>query len=137
MKKLLLLLMLVIGSLSAEEIHWEKDFTSALAKAVNEDKPLMFLLSKHGCKWCVHLKENTLKDPEVIKMLNKNFISYEGYSDKGGFPRELLTSGTPATWFISSDKKPMFQPIMGSMDRDNYLNALNIVLQEQKKSAKK
>lgn len=132
MKKILFTLLLLLSSAYAETIHWEKDFMSALNKAVQEKKPMMFLLSKHGCKWCVHMKENTLTDPAVIKLLNEKFVSYEGYADEGGFPRELLTSGTPATWFISPEKTPMFQPIMGSMPADNYLKALHIVLDDLK-----
>lgn len=133
MKKFILIAVLLISSAFAQGVQWEKDFNTALHKAVKEKKPFMFLLSKHGCKWCTHLKQNTLSDPRVIKMLNENFVSYEGYSDVGGFPRELLTSGTPATWFISPDKTPMFQPIMGSMKADDYLKALNIVLEQLKK----
>lgn len=133
MKKIVLMLTLLVATLFAQEIKWEKDFETALNKAVKEQKPMMFLLSKHGCKWCTHLKENALKDPRVIEVLNTKFISYEGYADVGGFPRELMTGANPATWFIAPDKRPMFQPILGSMNADDYYKALGIVLDEVKK----
>jgi len=134
MKNILLIVLSLFATVVfAQEIAWEKDFKTAIDRAAKEQKPMMFLLSKHGCRWCVHFEKNTLSDPRVITMLNENFISYVGFASEGGFPRELLTGGTPATWFISPQKVPMFQPIMGSMEPNDYLKALNIVLEQVKK----
>jgi len=45
-----------------------------------------------------------------------------------------MTHGTPATWFIKG-KSPMFEPIMGAVESDDFLKALDIVKQEYKKSS--
>ena len=54
-------------------------------------------------------------------------------------PRGLYQPGTPAIWFLLSNGKPMYQPIMGAMDAKNFLKAVDIVKNEYynpKKSGK-
>ena len=45
-------------------------------------------------------------------------------------PRELWQPGTPAIWFLNSNGEPMFQPLMGAVDAENFLKAVAIVKQE-------
>lgn len=134
MRKFLFLMVLVGLSLSGAEIHWEKDLSKAIERAFKEQKPLMVLVTKNGCRWCDVLKQTTLKNDKVVAVLNRDFVSYEGIVDENSVPSALITHGTPATWFIKG-KTPMFEPIMGAVEREDYLKALDIVKQEYKKSA--
>ncbi|MBD3799387.1 DUF255 domain-containing protein [Sulfuricurvum sp.] len=134
MRKLFLLVMLVGLSLSGAEVKWEKDLSKAVERAVKEQKPLMVLVTKNGCRWCDVLKRTTLKNEKVVKVLNRDFVSYEGSVDENNIPSTLITQGTPATWFIKG-KTPMFEPVMGAVESEDYLKALDIVKQEYKKSA--
>ena len=72
----------------------------------------------------------------LIGRQNRDFVAYEGVVDEGSVPPSLMTQGTPATWFIKG-KSPMFEPIMGAVESDDFLKALDIVKQEYKKSATK
>ncbi len=117
----------------AVELKWEKEVGGAVERAIKEQKPLMVLVTKRGCKWCDVLKSKTLKDPKVTATLSRDFVLYEGVVDEGSVPPSLMSSGTPATWFIKG-KTPMFEPIMGAVERDDFLKALDIVKQEYKKS---
>lgn len=119
----------------AEGINWVKDYKTALYTATSAKKPVMFLLSSRGCKWCDHLKKNALSDPKVIAKLNKEFVAVEAYSHIENFPSTLRTQGTPATWFLTPMGEPMYQPMVGSMDAENFLNALDIVETTFKKPA--
>jgi len=122
------MIMLLASSLMANEIHWAKDFNSGVAEAKKEHKPVMFLFSRHTCKYCIILKKTTLSDERVIKKLNKNFISIVSYTDDNDYtPRELWRPGTPSTWFLLSNGKPMYQPIVGAIDAKKFLNALDVV----------
>lgn len=102
-------------------------FDEANKRAKKEKRPLMLIVSKHTCRWCTHFRENALSDPEVIKLLNRDFVVYEGFVEKVDFPRELVTSGTPGTWFLDLEGKPMYQPLMGSVDAAGMAEALGVV----------
>jgi thioredoxin-related protein len=136
MRKLFLILLFSTLALSAADLKWEKDIASAVERGIKEQKPLMVLVTKNGCRWCDVLKQKTLKDPKIVTILNRDFIVYEGVVDEGTVPPSLMTQGTPATWFIKG-KSPMFEPIMGAVESDDFLKALDIVKQEYKKSTTK
>lgn len=136
MKKLLLLLLMVGVSLFSAEVKWEKELSAAVERAQKEQKPLMVLVTKNGCRWCDVMKQNTLKNAKVVAILNRDFVAYEGNVDMNTVPPALMTQGTPATWFIKG-KTPMFEPVMGAVESEDYLKALEIVKQEYKKSAAK
>ena len=130
-KKILLITILALTSLSAEAIKWEKDFKSGMKNAVEQQKPVLFVFSRHTCKYCVILDETTFQDERVAKALNRDFISIVSYTDENDFtPRELWRPGTPTLWFLYPDSYPMFQPIQGAIDAENFLNALAIVKEE-------
>lgn len=134
MKKILFTALIFTFSLFGAEVKWEKDLASAVERSIKEQKPLMVLVTKNGCRWCDVLKQNTLKNPKVVAVLNRDFISYEGIVDNNTVPPALMTQGTPATWFIKG-KTPMFEPVMGAVESEDFLKALDIVKQEYKKSA--
>jgi thioredoxin-related protein len=132
----------------ANEIHWAKDFQTGIKQATQEKKPVLFVFSRHTCKYCVILEETTFSDEKVIKALNRDFISIISYSDEHDYtPRELWRPGTPTIWFLGSDGQPMFQPLMGAVGPDDFLRAVAIVKEEfdtrkntkitEKKSGKK
>ena len=138
LKILIYLTVLFASSLMANEINWAKDFNSGIERATKENKPVLFVFSRHSCKYCVILEETTFSDPKVIKELNKDFVSIISYSDDGDYtPRELWRPGTPSIWFLKSDGDAMFQPLMGAVGAYDFLKALEIVKTEFKKTKKR
>jgi uncharacterized protein YyaL (SSP411 family) len=122
---------MVATTIMASEIKWAKDYDAGMKEAARFSKPVLFISSRHTCKFCVILDDTTLKDERVAKVLNKEFISIISYSDEQDYmPRELYHPGTPAIWFLLPSGEPMFQPIMGAINADNFLNALKIVKKE-------
>jgi thioredoxin-related protein len=127
-KFLLTLMMFVTTSLFASQIQWAKDYQTGVADATKQNKPILFIYSNHNCKYCVMLEENALKDKRVIEALSKDYISIISYSDEGDYlPRELWRPGTPTLWFLDQRGEPMFEPLMGAVDAENFLKALAIV----------
>jgi len=134
-KKIIIMALLSASSLMASEINWEKDFNAAIANATKQNKPVMFISSRHSCKYCVILDETTLRDKNVIKALNRDFISVVSYSDENDYmPRELWRPGTPAIWFLYQNGTPMFQPVMGAIGVEDMIKALAIVKEEFNKT---
>ncbi len=119
------------------EIHWAKDFQSGISQATMANKPVLFVFSRHTCKYCVILEKTTFSDKRVIKALNKDFIPIISYSDENDYtPRELWRPGTPTIWFLLPNGQPMFQPLMGAVGEEGFLEALAIVKKEFDKRVK-
>ena len=130
-KKITLALLLTITSTFASQINWAKDFKSGLEIAKTADKPVVFVFSRHTCRYCVILDETTLSDAKVAEALNKDFVSVISYTDENDYtPDELWRPGTPTIWFLLPNGEPMFQPIMGAIGSEDFLNALEIVKEE-------
>lgn len=124
-------------TLFASEINWAKDYNSGIKEAQKVIKPVLFVSSRHSCKYCVILDDTTFKDKKVIEELNKNFVSIISYSDENDYmPQELWQPGTPAIWFLKPNGLPMYQPLMGAVDAQNFLKALAIVKEEFNKGRK-
>lgn len=138
MRKIFIYLMLGIAlNLSASEIVWAKDYHEGIKDARKAAKPVLFVSSSHKCKYCVILDNTTFKDARVMEELNKNFVSIISYSDENDYmPQELWQPGTPAIWFLKPNGEPMFNPLMGAMDAENFLKALSIVKEEFNKGKK-
>ena len=136
-KFFIFLLMGFLVNLMGSEIKWAKDYNEGIKSAQVASKPVLFVSSRHTCKYCVVLDETTFKDKRVIEELNKNFVSIISYSDENDYmPKELWQPGTPAIWFLYSDSEPIFQPLMGAVDPENFLKALAIVREEFAKGKK-
>lgn len=131
MKKIVLMMVLLTASVFANEINWAKDFESGVAKAKKEHKPVLFVFSRHTCKYCKILEETTFSNKKVIDALNKDFVSIIAYSDEGDkFPQMLWRPGTPTLWFLDANGQPMYQPLMGAVGKEYFLEALKVVKKE-------
>ena len=121
-------LLVLATSLFADGIHWAKDYESGIKQATKEKKPVMFVISRHTCKYCVILEKNTFSDKRVIDKLNKEYVSIISYTDENDYiPRGMYNGSTPMTWFLNDDGGPMFNPVVGARDPDAYMGALQVV----------
>ncbi len=135
-KKYVFILLMIITSLFSAEVNWAKDYHEAMLQAQKEDKVVLFIISRDTCKYCVLLKDTTLKNETVVKVLNEDFISVVAWTNENDFiPDELRsnTPGLPGIWFLQPDGEPMFNPVMGYVKKDRFLEALSIVQEEYKK----
>jgi len=142
MKKVFLtFLVLWSVSLFGAEIKWVENFSVAMQKAQKEHKPIIFIASKHGCKYCTMLKDTTLKDKSVIEKINKNFIALDLYLDESKnlvpYMVAVYTKGFPTIWFLDPNAKALFQPIGGYIDAKTMNQALDMVTQVYNDAQKK
>lgn len=138
MKKYIFTLILLASSLMASEIKWAKDFEAGIKQAQAQNKPVFFVFSRHTCHYCVVLEKNAFQNKEVIETLNENFISIISYTDENDYtPRELWRPGTPTMWFLESNGKAMFQPVVGAIGGDKLLFGLKTVKEEFDKNNRK
>lgn len=128
MRKYLVILLLLSSYLFGSELVLEKSFKESISKSDAVQKPIMFIISRHTCKFCVILEKETLSQAEVIEKLNQNFVVYIAYTDDGdGFPDEFWRPATPTIWFLDDNGQAMSEPIMGAIDSKNLLEILDKV----------
>ncbi len=139
MRKILVYLTILFAStLMASEVNWAKDFKAGLDEATRFNKPVLFISSRHTCRYCVILDDTTLKNKKVVDALNKDFVSIISYSDENDYiPREFKDPRTPAIWFLLPSGEPMYQPIMGAIGVKDFLEALSVVQKEFDNSKKR
>ena len=139
MIKKLTLMILLVSSMFALEVNWAKDYQSGIAKATKQHKPVLFIVSRDTCKYCVMLDKQTLKDKKVITALNKDFIAIRSWTNKHDYiPSDIArnTPGLPGIWFLASNGEPLFRPILGYVTKEKFLEALAIVHTEFQKQNK-
>jgi thioredoxin-related protein len=139
-KKIILAMVLLASSLMAADLHWAKDYQSAIEQATKQHKPVLLIVSSTKCKYCLLLDKTTLHDPKVIKALNRDFVAVRAWVNKGEYiPREIAqnTPGLPGIWFLYANGAPMFQPLLGYVKTDAFVQALGIVKEEFDKQATK
>ena len=90
MKKILVTLLLIVGSFGAEaqELVWERDVNKALEISQKSKKPLfMFFTGSDWCGWCIRLQKEVLKTPEFATWAKDNVVLVEL-----DFPRKNMMS---------------------------------------------
>jgi len=135
MHKILIYIGLLFAtSLMAAEINWVKDFQSGLKLAKEQNKPMLFVISRDTCKYCILLKNTTFKDEKVVAALDKDFVAVTSWTNENDYiPEKLLTPGLPGIWFLFPSGKPMFQPLMGAQSKEDFLYILKQVKTEFEK----
>ena len=128
------MVLLFATSLMAAEVNWAKDYESGLKQAKAENKPMLFVISRDTCKYCIILKTTTFKDEKVTTVLNKDFIAVTSWVNENDYvPEKLFTPGLPGIWFLLPSGEPMFQPLMGALGTEEILHYLKQVTSEFKK----
>ncbi len=86
----------------AHLIHWREWSGETFQKAQDEDKPAYLSLSAVWCHWCHVFDETTLSDPEVIDVLNNDFICIRVDADKNPhIQSRYLAGGWPTSAFLT------------------------------------
>jgi protein disulfide-isomerase len=119
MKKLLLALFLVIGSLTtqAQELTWHTDINKAIEASKGKKPLLLFFTGSDWCGWCIRLQKEVLKTPEFATWAKENVVLVEL-----DFPRRTPQAdeikkqnvelqqmfgvqGYPTVWLVKASKK--------------------------------
>lgn len=107
-KSLVLSLLMCLTSLSTwaqVEFH-QGDFASLLAKAKEENKPILIDAFTVWCGPCKMLDKQVFQDPEAADFINENFIAYKLDMEKGEGPfvaMKFRINAYPSTLFLSEE----------------------------------
>jgi thioredoxin-related protein len=103
------------------------NYEEGLAAAKKENKALFILFSTKYCRWCNKLKETTLKDSEIIRRLNEEFIVLFLDRDNNSYPKKYKVRGVPAL-YLTDKNEEIFTTIVGyHKNPKDYLKWFNYI----------
>ena len=119
-------------------------YDEGLVKAKKEDKHVFIDFTTPWCGWCKKMEKETFSRPEVIKLVNENFVSVkvdgdsknlldiEGFkiTEKSLTKNEFGVRGYPTYWFLKSDGTKLGN-ISGYKDTKTMVDALTYVKDEK------
>lgn len=80
-------------SAASGEIKWIP-FDEGLAKAKAEGKKIFVDLTASWCGWCKKMDKETFNQPEVVRMVNENFVPVKVWGDSD---KEMVIEGYKIT----------------------------------------
>jgi protein disulfide-isomerase len=117
MKKILITLLLVIGSyaVEAQELVWNNNLNKAMEISKKTKKPLMlFFTGSDWCGWCIRLQTEVFKKPEFAAWAKDNVVLVEvDFPRRTALSAELTAQnnelqqffavqGYPTVWFVNA-----------------------------------
>lgn len=124
LKKVLLLTVLAVFSLAAQ-IEWATSYKEALDKAKKENKLILLMLSQPGCPTCLQMKEQTLKNDELlINEINTKFVPVEVNILKDEWNKKFRVFATPTFYFIDKNENKVGRQFVGGASGAEFLKIL-------------
>jgi uncharacterized protein YyaL (SSP411 family) len=131
-----------------KEINWMA-YDEGLKKAKAENKPIFIDFTAKWCGWCKKMDRETFSKPEVIELINNNFIAVkvdgdserelniDGYkiTEKNLTRVEFGIRGYPSFWFLKPDGTRLGM-IRGYRTADYMMEAFQFVLEKKYDSTK-
>jgi len=103
MRKAIMSLLIMAGSLWAEGLSWHHAYDPALAAARAQHKLVYVFIDADGCPYCDRMRRNVLEQPDVTRslhdyvLLNLKLNSPEVHKH---FPKVFVT---PTSYFLDSE----------------------------------
>ncbi len=77
-KHILLLFIFALPNAWADEgIRWQAWSASAFSQAKANGRLILINVGHEGCTACLYMEKNTFSDPDVIKLVNDNFVAIQ------------------------------------------------------------
>lgn len=73
-RSLLFLTLLAAMPAAAQDVQWRPNYAAARREARQKGQPLALVFGTRECTWCKKLHETSLRDAEVVGLLNQEFI---------------------------------------------------------------
>lgn len=98
-------------------VDWYPWGDAAFARAKAENKPIFLSIGYSTCHWCHVMAEESFADPEIAKILNRDFISVKvDREERPDIDSIYMTvcqamtgsGGWPMSIFMTPEKKPFF-----------------------------
>src|SRR5262249_54771103 len=96
----------LIGSIHAQSVQWQTDYSKARQLAKEKGLPLLLNVGTPDCFWCKQLDTRTFKDAGVVRLLNERFVPLKVDATKSPYlVNALRIESYPTIVYGSSDGK--------------------------------
>ena len=88
----------------AQAVQWRLDYGAARREAAAHKRPLVLVFSAESCPWCRQMERTTLRDPEVVGVLNRRSVPVKVAADdarNGPLVSGLGLRGLPAVVLVA------------------------------------
>lgn len=86
----------------AREINWRVWGAEAFAEAAAADKPILLNLTAVWCHWCHLMDETTYSVPDIISLINENFVAVRVDADQHPHVQDrYIAGGWPTNAFLT------------------------------------
>ena len=109
-------------------ITWNNDYTSAMALAQQQGKPVLIAFHAKWCGYCTKMKKKTYHAPEVVKAM-QNFIPIMIDTDKQGDIARKYNVGPIPDYVIAKPDGSVVKRFLGYYDPGDFVAKLNSALQ--------
>ena len=89
---------------NTDAIRWLEYDDGAFKRAASENKPILLAISAVWCHWCHVQDKTTYSDPEVLRLINRDYVPIRVDNDKRPeVNRRYNMGGWPTTAFLTPD----------------------------------
>ena len=98
-------------------VHWQPWGADALARARNENKPILLSVGYAACHWCHVMAHESFEDADTAALMNRSFVNIkvdrEERPDLDGIYQSALAllgqqGGWPLTMFLTPEARPFW-----------------------------
>lgn len=108
----------------ASELGYETNYETALQKAKEMKKNVLFVLVANYCPWCRKFEQRVLLKKEVNDAIHKKYVPLILNREKGEFPEEFRKAMTPIVHFIKYDTGKSYHSVVGYNNKEEFLYLL-------------
>lgn len=108
------------------------NYDEAFSVAKKENKAVFILFYTDYCRWCIKLKETTLKDKELKSQLEKEFVILFLNKNRDTYPKKYKIRGVPAVYMTDKNEEVFTSMIGYHQDPKDYLKWFNYIKTELK-----
>ena len=95
----------VFSQTNTAEIEWHEWSNETFALAEQQNKLVLLDIGAEWCQFCKKMEAVTYKDPEVVKIVNENYIAIKADIDSSGDVQMLYNQfGVPGTIILTADR---------------------------------
>ena len=106
------------------------DYEEGLKKAQQDSLHVAVFFKTTWCKYCKVMDSTTMRDPEIVDLMNKYFVAVKVDGDKRKDLRKSYgVKGYPETWFLESNGDKI-APAPGYWPTEDFLLLLKYVGEE-------
>lgn len=81
------------------DVNWGRDYQAALSQSQNSGKPIFLLFQEvPGCAGCKQFGQDVLSDPNVVNVIEQNFIPLLIHNNKGGEDARIRKKFKEPAW---------------------------------------